>query len=194
MIQNNQKQIRRMVDKSSPSHITLKDRLRTWLIKRNKRLNIGRNVYFKEKVEISICENGKLDIGDNSFLHAHCWLLLTKPQPHLHIGNWVFIGRNTIIAAKKHIAIGDYTVIAPQCYIIDHEHGFSSQDLILNQKSNIKSVAIGRDCYIGAKTVVLGGSEIGDGAIIGAGSIVTKSIPAGEIWAGNPAKFIKHRL
>lgn len=182
-----------MVDKSSPSHITLRDRLRTWLIKRNKRLNTGRNVYFKEKVEISICENGKLDIGDNSFLHARCWLLLTKPHPHLNIGNWVFVGRNTIIAAKNNISIGDYTVLAPKCYIIDHEHGFSPQDLILNQRSNIKSVTIGRDCYIGAKTVVLGGVEIGDGAIIGAGSIVTKNVPAGEIWAGNPAMFIKNR-
>jgi len=192
-MQYDKKKIKRMADKSSPAHITLRDRIRTKFIRKNKRLNAGRNVYFKEKIEISICKNGKLDIGDNSFFHARCWLLLTKPHPHLKIGSWVFIGRNTIIAAKNNITIGDYTVIAPQCYIIDHEHGFSSKDLILNQTSNIKSVTIGRDCYIGAKTVVLGEAKIGDGAIIGAGSIVTKEIPSGEIWAGNPARFIKHR-
>lgn len=192
-MQYKQELIKRMADKSSPSHITLRDRLRTWIIKRKKRLTVGRHVYFKERVDISICDNGKLDIGDNSFLHAQCWLLLTKPHPHLKIGSWVFIGRNSIIAAKNNISIGDYTVIAPQCYIIDHEHGFSSKDLILNQTSNIKSITIGKDCYIGAKTVVLGGARIGDGAILGAGSIVTKEIPSGEIWAGNPARFIKHR-
>jgi serine acetyltransferase len=186
-------EIRRMEDKSSPAHVSLKDRIRTWYIKRNHRLSAGRNVVFKEQVEVSICQNGKLEIGDNSFFHARCWLLLTKPQPYLKIGNWVFIGRNTIIAAKNNIAIGDYTVIAPQCYIIDHEHGFNANDFILNQNSNIKSVTIGRDCYLGAKAVVLAGVEIGDGSIIGAGSIVTKSVPAGEVWAGNPARFIKHR-
>ena len=144
-------------------------------------------------MEIAICETGKLVIGPNSFFHARCWLLLTMPHPHVDIGKWVFIGRNTTVAAKNRIFIGNYTVIAPNCYIIDHEHGFAPDNIILNQRSLLKSVSIGQDCYLGTGTIVLGGTTIGDGAIVGAGSVVSKDIPPGEIWAGNPALFIKQR-
>ena len=151
------------------------------------------SVTFKKQVEISICETGRLNIGKHSFFHAGCWLLLTMPHPHVDIGKWVFLGRNTIVAAKIRITIGDYTVIAPNCYIIDHEHGFAPDNIILNQQSIPKPVSIGRDCYLGTGTVVLGGTTIGDGAIVGAGSVVSRNIPIGEIWAGNPAHFIKKR-
>ncbi len=52
-------------------------------------------------------------------------------------------------------------------------------------------IVIGNDVFIGANSIILKGITIGDRAIIGAGSIVTKNIPSDEIWAGNPAKFIK---
>jgi acetyltransferase-like isoleucine patch superfamily enzyme len=84
-------------------------------------------------------------------------------------------------------------VIAPFCYVLDHEHGFSKQELILNQRSVLKETTIGRDCYLGTGCVILGGVHLGDGAIIGAGSIVTRDVPAYEMWAGNPAKFVKVR-
>ncbi len=100
---------------------------------------------------------------------------------------------HTIIASKNFIKIGDYTVIAPFCYFIDHEHGFSPDDIILNQRSILKETKVGRDCYFGTGSVVLGGVTVGDGAIIGAGSVVTQNIPPYEIWAGNPARRIKRR-
>ena len=52
-------------------------------------------------------------------------------------------------------------------------------------------VVIGDDVFVGAKCIILKGVTIGKGAIIGAGSVVTKNIPARQIWAGNPAKFIR---
>ena len=185
--------INRLKDKASPTDLNFRDRLRTWWLLRNPRIRKGIHVTCKEGVEVSICETGHLAIGDYSFLHARCWLLLTMPHPHVAIGKWVFVGRNTIVAAKNRIAIGDYTVIAPNCYIIDHEHGFAPTDVILNQHSVLKEVAIGRDCYLGTGSVVLAGAAIGDGAIIGAGSVVTGNIPPYQIWAGNPARFIRMR-
>ena len=52
-------------------------------------------------------------------------------------------------------------------------------------------VIIENDVFIGAHCIILKGVTIGEGSIIGAGSVVTKSVPAGEIWAGNPAHFIR---
>lgn len=54
-------------------------------------------------------------------------------------------------------------------------------------------VHIGKNVFIGINTIIANAVNIGDGAVIGAGSIVTKDIPAGEVWAGNPARFIKKR-
>ena len=67
---------------------------------------------------------------------------------------------------------------------------------IRRTKNDIKSrktspVKIGNDVFIGAKCIILKGVEIGDRSIIGAGSVVTKNIPNDEIWAGNPARFIR---
>lgn len=185
--------IKRSKDKASPSNLRIRDRLRSWWLLRNPRIRKGEHITLKEGVEISICETGSLTIGENSFFHARCWLLLTKPKPQVEIGKWVFVGRNTIIAAKNQVKIGDFTVIAPNCYIIDHEHGFSKNDVILNQKSVLKETVIGRDCYLGTGCTVLAGVTIGDGTVIGAGSIVTKDIPPYQIWAGNPARYVKDR-
>lgn len=185
--------LQRLKDKSSPGRQTLPDRLRSWWKLRNPRISAGPGVVLKPGVDISICGPGRLSIGEGSLFHAGVWLLLTMPGPEVRIGRHVYVGRDTIIAAKQSLSIGDFTVIAPRCYFVDHEHGFAADQIILNQRSRLQGVSVGRDCYFGTGTVVLAGVTIGDGAIVGAGSVVTGDIPSGQIWAGNPARYIKDR-
>lgn len=184
---------KRMFDPASPSNPLLIDKIRSLLTCKFKKIDAGRGVVFKKNVEITMTDNAVLKVGDFSFFHEGVWLLLTKPKPVVSVGKNVTVGRQTIIAAKNSIVIGDYSVIAPRCYIIDHEHGFSPIELIHNQKSVLKETIIGRDCYLGTGTIVLAGTIIGDGSVIGAGSVVTKDIPPYQIWAGNPARYIKDR-
>lgn len=193
MVDFSRVEVNRLKDKSSPGNAGLADRIHTWQILRNPRIRSGGKVIFKKGSRVSICETGFLGIGEHSVFYKNTFLLMTMPHPRVEIGKWVFIGENTIIASKNSIRIGDYTSIAPNCYFVDHEHGFSKDDIILNQKSVLMDIAIGRDCYFGTGTVVLGGIKIGDGAIISAGSVVTKDIPSYQVWGGNPAKFIKLR-
>lgn len=68
------------------------------------------------------------------------------------------------------------------------------QNFSQNKYQEFKKTKIGNDVWIGAKCLVKGGVTIGDGAVIGMGSVVTKDIPPYEIWAGNPAKFIRKRF
>jgi len=185
--------IARLKDKASPGNPSWIDRLHTWRLGMKPHVSIGKRAVLKRGTELRICDSGVLTIGDDCVFHQRCRLLLTMPNPKVRIGRWVFVGMNTIIASKNSIEIGDYTIFAPNCYVVDHEHGFSKTDVILNQQSVLKEVRIGRDCYFGTGTVVLGGVSVGDGAILGAGSIVHSDVPAYEVWAGNPARFIRKR-
>jgi acetyltransferase-like isoleucine patch superfamily enzyme len=62
-----------------------------------------------------------------------------------------------------------------------------------DQPAEIAPIRIGRDVIVGVNSVILKGVEIGDGAVVAAGSVVTKSIPTNEIWGGNPARKIRDR-
>ncbi|MFC1891803.1 acyltransferase [Thermodesulfobacteriota bacterium] len=184
----------RFKDKASNMNVSIKDRIRTsWALRDNKHIKHGKNIVFKKNVDIRICETGKLTIGNNCLFDDYSMLLLTMPNPEVSFGDWVVVNRNTCIAAKNRITIGSYTIIAPYCYIIDHEHGHDKDNLILNQKSVLKEVIIGRDCWLGTGVKVLGGAKIGDGTIIGAGSVVSSDIPPNQVWAGVPARYIKDR-
>lgn len=181
------------LDKASSTHLSLRDRVRTFFQLRDRRITYGANCSVKPHVEIRLADNARLELGDHVILDNYVFLQLTKPNPHLVLGNWVGIGRNCVIAIKGRTVIGDYTQIGPSCQINDQGHAFDRNDLIINQKAIIRDVAIGKDCWIGSGVRILMGVTIGDGAVIGAGSVVTSNVPAYEIWAGVPARFIKKR-
>lgn len=84
------------------------------------------------------------------------------------------------------ITIGDGTMIAANVQLISNNH-----DLYERQIITCKPIIIGKNVWIGAGATVLPGITIGDNAVIGAASVVTKDVPADCIVAGNPARFIK---
>lgn len=84
------------------------------------------------------------------------------------------------------IKIGAGSVITQGTVILTH---FIKDDCMYYGKVNI-----GRRVFVGINTIIANSVTIGDGALIGAGSIVTKDIPSAEVWAGNPARYIKKRM
>jgi acetyltransferase-like isoleucine patch superfamily enzyme len=112
----------------------------------------------------------------------------------LLIGDNVGMSQATIVAMdnveiKNNVKIGGGTRIYSSDFHSLDKHVRRGPEDLINRKS--APVIIGNDVFIGAGSIILKGVTIGDGAIIGAGSIVTKSIPGNEVWAGNPARFIK---
>lgn len=67
-------------------------------------------------------------------------------------------------------------MIAAHCYIIDADHGTSINEKICNQKNNVDKVLIGKDCWLGHSVTVLRGSDIGDGAVVGAMSLIKGAV------------------
>jgi len=133
----------------------------------------------------------KLKLGSNVTIYpgAYFW------GNEILIGNNVDIGIGTIIHSTNGVYIGDNTVIAGQCYVIDSNHGTKKGELIREQQSiaSKDGIYIGKDVWIGAQCTILKGARINDHAVIGANSMVNSEIPANAIAAGSPARIIKYR-
>lgn len=110
------------------------------------------------------------------------------------IGDNVFIGRSCEFVASTQITIGNDCFIASNTTINDTGHEHAKHSKINVQPTTASKISIEDDVWIGTSSIILQGVTIAKGAIIGAGSLVNKSIPEYEIWAGVPARFIKKRI
>ncbi|WP_197138550.1 acyltransferase [Crateriforma conspicua] len=113
--------------------------------------------------------------------------------PRMRFGDKVFVGTGCEFNIRAGIAVGNDCLIASGCRFVDHDHGIERSALMRSQPGPESPIEIGPDVWIGCNCVVLKGVKIGQGAIVGAGAVVTKSIPDYEIWAGVPAKKIAKR-
>lgn len=120
------------------------------------------------------------------------------------VGKRFSIGKNVFIGLYSHLSsgrtsgrlsIGDNTLIGHLCSIVGVNHKFKKKNqLIKDQGIEEEETIIGKDVWIGANSVILPGVKIGKGAVVGAGSVITKNIPEFEVWAGNPGRKIGKRI
>jgi acetyltransferase-like isoleucine patch superfamily enzyme len=130
-------------------------------------------------------------LGDNCRLEPGIYFKFDwywKTGPSIIVGDRVFIGRAVEFNIQGRIEIGNDCLIASGCIFVDHDHGMDLRQPMRSQPQESHPILIRPNVWIGANAVILKGVEISEGAVIGAGSIVTKSIPPNEIWCGNPAK------
>lgn len=109
------------------------------------------------------------------------------------IGAGTYINRHTMIDASESIRVGANCMIGPFCYITDHDHGTAIGSHVNDQPLVGSPVRIDDDVWIGAHAVILKGVHIGHGAVVGAGAVVTRSIPSYAVFAGVPAAQISMR-
>lgn len=114
-------------------------------------------------------------------------------HPKIVIGEKTYINRFTFLDAVESIKIGQDCGIGPGCYITDHDHGLDPTLSPLQQPLIAQPTIIGDRVWIGANVTILKGVSIGDDAVVGAGSVVTKDIPVQAIAVGNPAKILRYK-
>lgn len=144
----------------------------------------GNNFFFQSvRTAISISKNSiigkstRISAGDNG---------------KISIGRDVLIDDFTYIMSHGKIEIGDNSKIASFCFIIDFNHKYKDKiKNLVEQGYETNPIKIGKNVWIGTHVIILPGVTIGDRAIIGAGSVVTKDISSASIAVGNPAKVIK---
>ena len=127
------------------------------------------------------CYIGKhLDVGENVSIGSMC-----------HIGRNVTIGDNSNIQGSNYIAdrtiIGSFVFIGPHSTILNDKYPPSGD---INKWAPVR---IHNNAVIGGGCTILPGAHIGEGSVLGGGSVLTKPLPDGEVWAGNPAQFLMSR-
>ena len=113
---------------------------------------------------------------------------------HISIGNKSGIGEKCEIFGR--CIIGNYVLMGPECVIYTINHNYIDKSkLIIDQGNSVEMpVFIEDDVWLGRRAIVLPGVKIGKGAVIAAGSVVTKDIPPYSLVGGNPARIIKQRI
>ena len=134
--------------------------------------------------------NGAI-VGKRVVFYPGVWI---APGRNLEIGDDVDLALNVLIETSGGVTIGDRTLIGYGVKIFSSNHHVPpNHGNIFGAGHSDSAVLIGKDVWLGANVIVLPGRTIGDGAVVGAGSIVTKDVPAFAIVAGNPAKFVRVR-
>jgi maltose O-acetyltransferase len=109
------------------------------------------------------------------------------------IGNRSGIGERAVLNGT--VLIGDNVMMGPEVVVYSRDHEFVRTDIPMNQQGfeEERAVRIGDDVWIGGRVILLHGVCIGTGAVIGAGTVVTKDVPSWAVVAGNPARIIRSR-
>ena len=119
---------------------------------------------------------------------------------HISPKNSISIGRETYIGPycdfRSNVEIGGFCLLAPNVAFIGGDHKITpkGKKIRYSGRDELKTTVINDDVWIGYRAIIMHGCEIGEGAVIAAGAIVTKDVPAGAIVGGNPARVLKYRL
>lgn len=131
--------------------------------------------------EISLDGGAKLSIGKMFKMRDGAKIRVRKGA-ECRIGNNTAVNSNNMIACRERIVIGDDVQLSPNVQIYDHDHDFRAEGGIKAGRYKTAPVEIGNNVWIGANTIILRGTKIGDHAVIAAGSIVKGDVPAGSVF------------
>lgn len=153
---------------------------------RARKIKIGR---FARIGSVSFFDAETIEIGEDAKISEQVFVGgLSSPESHFHLGSRTILMQHTFINVARPVWIGDNTGIGGKCTIFTHG---SWQNMLDGYPVSFAPIHIGDNVWIPWQVFVMPGVSIGDGATIGANSLVTKSIPAGALAVGNPAKVIR---
>ncbi len=128
------------------------------------------------------------EIGDDCYIELP--LHSNWGGKHVHFGKGVYANFNLTLVDDTHIYVGDYTMFGPNVVLATAGHPILPELRPLAYQYNMP-IHIGKNCWLGAGVIVLPGVAIGDNTVIGAGSVVTKDIPANVVAVGNPCRVLR---
>ncbi|MBQ7000848.1 MAG: sugar O-acetyltransferase [Oscillospiraceae bacterium] len=128
------------------------------------------------------------EVGENCYIESPYFA--NWGGHHVHLGSNVYANAGLKLVDDTHIYIGDCTMLGPNVVLATAGHPIDPELRSRGLQYNMP-VRIGRNCWLGAGVIVMPGVTIGDNTVIGAGSIVTKDIPANVVAVGNPCRVLR---
>jgi acetyltransferase-like isoleucine patch superfamily enzyme len=162
-------------------------------------LRVGRNFVAQDNCEINGLSRKGIIFGDKVTVGSYALIRPTnlyggEPGMGLKVGDNSSIGPYAYIGCSGYIEIGNNVMMSPRVSIYSENHVFERLDVpMIDQGVKRSFVKIEDDCWIASNAVILAGVTIGRGAVVAAGSIVTRDVPPYSVVAGNPAKVVKTR-
>ncbi|MDH2362476.1 acyltransferase [Priestia megaterium] len=150
--------------------------------KRGATISIGRNVTINSSFLSNL-------VG----LYSRTILITRTSEAKIKIGDNVGISGATIYA-RSSIIIGENTMIGGNTKILDNDfHPIEIEDrnADIKEKIGTRPIVIGKNCFIGCNALILKGTELGDGCVVGAGAVISGKFPSNSVIVGNPGKVIK---
>ncbi|MGN8132655.1 acyltransferase [Paenarthrobacter sp. 22069] len=169
-------------------------------------VTVGRDVVVQGRTSVFRAKDSNIELGDRVVLNAltrkntleargSVVLRTFRPGARIVIGADSGLTSCTISAGSS-VEIGQRVLVGGGVIITDSDHHVV--DMLTGRRfaglpswSNDRSVSIGDDVFVGARSIILKGAEIGEGSVIGAGSVVSSVIPAGVIAVGNPCRVLR---
>lgn len=151
-------------------------------------MNFFTKFFRKNKVVTNLAES----LGfPHCYIHPYAEI---SGRDNLIIGHDCWFGKGLISAGEAKVVIGHNVIIASEYIIMTNSHNYRSTEYLpFDRKYTTRPIRIGDNVWIGMRCIILGGVNIEEGAVVGAGSVVTKSVPKCAIVAGNPAKIVGYR-
>ncbi|MGL1862863.1 MAG: acyltransferase [Pseudodesulfovibrio sp.] len=153
---------------------------------------IGDNVQILGDIDLRNRENGKIVIHDNVTIEGGCRFVAAR-EATISVDEYSAVTTGALINAGADITIGKNCIIGTYASINSSEHAFERNTIIREQGYVHEAVELKDDCWLGTKVCITKGVVLGEGTIVGAGSIVTKSTDEYGIYVGAPAKKIGER-
>jgi len=162
------------------------------------RIRFGWFLKLGDGVELSAIGKEGISLGNNVGIGAYSRIVVSMsfdmPGEYIRIGNNVGIGEFAYLGGAGGLEIGNDCIVGQ--YLSCHPENHITDDIstpIRHQGVTRKGIVIGPNCWIGSKVTILDGVTVGEGCIIAAGAVVTKSFPANSVIGGVPAKLLKVR-
>ncbi|HEX6777012.1 MAG TPA: acyltransferase [Ktedonobacterales bacterium] len=139
---------------------------------------------------VMVKNHGRITIGERLLMYGGTVRgeLVTAPGGGIEIGNQVFINYGVSISAHTLVKIGNRCQIGNYSLLMDNDYHQAGEKTMLGHS---RPIILEDDVWLGARVIILKGVTIGQGAVIGAGSVVTRDIPPRSVAVGQPARVVK---